>query len=215
MLVDPDGRFVLSYLLKMAYKAVTSFFKNDLKSYVNNKVIPFMEKLGMPTKRVKYGGSGLVSDVGLANPLDPQDSDFWTFFDNLEEYSNFINSLAERIDDHINKGILGGSKGRAYIKKVKADFEKQLEVYHKTGETSQIKLKLEHIRFEENGKSISMNSTDYWGGSTEKITYKEYYFGNDYNVIDPNSTPRQVSNKTDISVKINGLHDPQPSILIR
>jgi hypothetical protein len=36
MLVDPDGRFVLSYLLKMAYKAVTSFFKNDLKSYVNN-----------------------------------------------------------------------------------------------------------------------------------------------------------------------------------
>lgn len=149
--------------------------KIQFDTYVNEKIIPTLDKFGLPKNNVYIGGSGVTSQTSLSGGI--QDTDWIVYFSSKTEEKAYVNKLLDKFDEMsmTTPKILTNKEAKKYK-------EGLLEDYAKTGQIHK-----RYIVAIENGKKINLYNdpaksqnfiVDFFGTTKTDITPKVFGYNN-------------------------------------
>lgn len=141
----------------------------QFNDYVNNKVIPTLNKFGLPKDKAYVGGSGLTSTTSLSGGI--QDTDWVVYFSSKKKEQEYVNKLLDKFDEMttVTPKILKSKEAKKYKEGLVEDYRKKGRI-HK-----------QYIVAIENGKKINLFKdekklqnyiVDFFGSTPTDITPK-------------------------------------------
>lgn len=82
-------------------------------TYIEDKLIPLLERFGIPKENVRYGGSAITSTTSFSP--GPQDLDWWIIFVSKEDEVKFVQGLSKRIEEFQIAGKIKAKKAKSKI----------------------------------------------------------------------------------------------------
>ncbi|GEN75986.1 hypothetical protein [Chryseobacterium hagamense] len=151
--------------------------KPQFNDYLNNKVIPTLDKFGLPKDKAYVGGSGLTSTTSLSGGT--QDTDWVIYFSSKKKEQEYINKLLNKFDEMVTvtPKILKSKEAKKYKEGLVEDYKAKGRI-HK-----------QYIVAIENGKKINLFKdktktqnyiVDFFGSTPTDITPK--VFGDNDNI---------------------------------
>ncbi|AYN00617.1 hypothetical protein [Chryseobacterium sp. 3008163] len=151
--------------------------KPQFNDYVNNKVIPTLDKFGLPKDKAYVGGSGLTSTTSLSGGT--QDTDWVIYFSSKKKEQEYVNKLLDKFTEMTTTTpkVLKSGEAKKYKQGLVEDYKAKKRI-HK-----------QYIVAIENGKKINLFKdenkvqnyiVDFFGSTPTDITPK--VFGDNDNI---------------------------------